>query len=107
MAASFSAVRSPGHSHRCGLQILALFPVVCVIVTGCDTGTKRATVENQCGETLMIAVVEAPVPNAHGYAGAGAEAYGESVAPGSSNEYALMASAGGFVIEAEASDGSV
>ena len=97
-----------GHARGRRRAILALASVlsVCGVLTGCDTATEHATIENQCGETLKIVIEEAPVPNSHGYTGADAANYGESVAAGSSKEFALMAAAGGFVIEALAPDGS-
>ncbi len=84
---------------RRAIPALVAVTIVCVVLTECDTAAGHASVENECGETLSILIEEARAPNSHGYTGAGAAEYRERVAAGSSTEFALMAAAGGFVID--------
>ncbi len=98
-----------GSARRRGRPTLALAAaaVVSAVLTGCDTSTEHATVENQCGETLTIAIVETNIPYRDETARGIAAEFGEVVAPGSSTESYLMEAAGGFEVEALAADGSL
>jgi hypothetical protein len=89
------------------MLVLVAVSVSCAVLAGCDTATEHATVENQCGETLTIAISEGPSPVRDETARYLATEFGEVVAPGSSTESYLMAGAGGFVVDALAADGSV
>lgn len=85
----------------------AAVSVLGAILAGCDTSAEHATVENQCGETLTIAIVETNIHYRDETARGIAVEFGEVVASGSSTESSLMEAAGGFEVEALAPDGSL